>query len=83
MCREGQMSWLSRQLDEANFILTVCSKGLRYFSSALLLAERPCSCSSPSWPQDGAKVFLQIKSNLYCCVTKKHIMVMECYFFFF
>lgn len=32
MCREGQMSWLSRQLDEANFIITVCSKGLRYFS---------------------------------------------------
>ncbi|XP_019734877.1 interleukin-17 receptor D isoform X1 [Hippocampus comes] len=31
MCREGQMSWLSRQLDEANFIITVCSKGLRYF----------------------------------------------------
>uniref|UniRef100_A0A673ADJ8 Interleukin-17 receptor D n=1 Tax=Sphaeramia orbicularis TaxID=375764 RepID=A0A673ADJ8_9TELE len=31
MCREGQMSWLSRRLDEANFIITVCSKGLRYF----------------------------------------------------
>ncbi|XP_061747832.1 interleukin-17 receptor D isoform X2 [Nerophis ophidion] len=31
MCREGQMSWLSRQLDEADFIITVCSKGLRYF----------------------------------------------------
>ncbi|KAK2861667.1 hypothetical protein Q5P01_001200 [Channa striata] len=31
MCREGQMSWLSRQLDEANFIIVVCSKGLRYF----------------------------------------------------
>ncbi|KAM9364897.1 interleukin-17 receptor D [Pholidichthys leucotaenia] len=30
MCREGQMSWLSRQLDEANFIITVCSRGLRY-----------------------------------------------------
>ncbi|KAM9813728.1 interleukin-17 receptor D [Neosynchiropus ocellatus] len=32
MCKEGQMSWLSRQLDEANFIITVCSKGLRYFT---------------------------------------------------
>uniref|UniRef100_A0A7N6BPP2 Interleukin-17 receptor D n=1 Tax=Anabas testudineus TaxID=64144 RepID=A0A7N6BPP2_ANATE len=32
MCREGQMSWLSRQLDEANFIITVCSKGLRYYA---------------------------------------------------
>lgn len=32
MCREGQMSWLSRQLDEADFIITVCSKGLRYFT---------------------------------------------------
>ncbi|XP_034388361.1 interleukin-17 receptor D [Cyclopterus lumpus] len=31
MCREGQMSWLSRQLDEAHFIVTVCSKGLRYY----------------------------------------------------
>ncbi|XP_053725186.1 interleukin-17 receptor D [Synchiropus splendidus] len=31
MCKEGQMSWLSRQLDEANFIITVCSRGLRYF----------------------------------------------------
>ncbi|XP_055081035.1 interleukin-17 receptor D-like [Periophthalmus magnuspinnatus] len=31
MCREGQMSWLSRQLDEADFIMTICSKGLRYF----------------------------------------------------
>uniref|UniRef100_A0A7N8WTZ1 Interleukin-17 receptor D n=1 Tax=Mastacembelus armatus TaxID=205130 RepID=A0A7N8WTZ1_9TELE len=31
MCREGQMSWLSRQLDEAEFIITVCSKGLRYY----------------------------------------------------
>ena len=33
MCKEGQMSWLSRQLDEANFIITVCSKGLRYSST--------------------------------------------------
>lgn len=32
MCREGQMSWLSRQLDEADFIITICSKGLRYFT---------------------------------------------------
>uniref|UniRef100_A0A667YI94 Interleukin-17 receptor D n=1 Tax=Myripristis murdjan TaxID=586833 RepID=A0A667YI94_9TELE len=31
MCREGQMSWLSRQLDEANYIITICSKGLRYY----------------------------------------------------
>uniref|UniRef100_A0A8C4DH96 Interleukin-17 receptor D n=1 Tax=Dicentrarchus labrax TaxID=13489 RepID=A0A8C4DH96_DICLA len=31
MCKEGQMSWLSRQLDEANFIITICSKGLRYY----------------------------------------------------
>ncbi|CAB1422053.1 unnamed protein product, partial [Pleuronectes platessa] len=31
MCKEGQMSWLSRQLDDANYIITVCSKGLRYY----------------------------------------------------
>lgn len=29
ICREGQMSWLSRQLDEADFIIIVCSRGLR------------------------------------------------------
>lgn len=29
ICREGQMAWLSRQLDEADFIITVCSRGLR------------------------------------------------------
>ncbi|CAG5977583.1 unnamed protein product [Menidia menidia] len=31
MCKEGQMAWLSRQLDEANHIVIVCSKGLRYY----------------------------------------------------
>uniref|UniRef100_A0A8D3CY26 Interleukin-17 receptor D n=1 Tax=Scophthalmus maximus TaxID=52904 RepID=A0A8D3CY26_SCOMX len=31
MCKEGQMSWLSRELDDAHFIITVCSKGLRYY----------------------------------------------------
>ncbi|KAM3843064.1 interleukin-17 receptor D-like, partial [Diretmus argenteus] len=31
MCREGQMSWLSRNLDEANYTIAVCSKGLRYY----------------------------------------------------
>ncbi|KAI4826824.1 hypothetical protein KUCAC02_030255 [Chaenocephalus aceratus] len=31
MCKEGQMSWLSRQLDESDFIITICSKGLRYY----------------------------------------------------
>ncbi|XP_061076319.1 interleukin-17 receptor D [Conger conger] len=31
MCKEGQMAWLSRQLEEAHFILTVCSKGMKYF----------------------------------------------------
>uniref|UniRef100_A0A672T0S4 Interleukin-17 receptor D n=1 Tax=Sinocyclocheilus grahami TaxID=75366 RepID=A0A672T0S4_SINGR len=31
ICKEGQMSWLSRRIDEAHFIITVCSKGLKYF----------------------------------------------------
>ncbi|XP_057702499.1 interleukin-17 receptor D isoform X1 [Corythoichthys intestinalis] len=31
MCREGQMSWLGRRLDEADFIIVVCSKGLRSY----------------------------------------------------
>ncbi|XP_077582376.1 interleukin-17 receptor D [Stigmatopora nigra] len=31
MCQEGQMSWLGRRLDDAHFVIVVCSKGLRYF----------------------------------------------------
>uniref|UniRef100_A0A8C8C954 Interleukin-17 receptor D n=1 Tax=Oncorhynchus tshawytscha TaxID=74940 RepID=A0A8C8C954_ONCTS len=31
ICKEGQMSWLSRQIDEAHYIITVCSKGLKYY----------------------------------------------------
>ncbi|XP_031424375.1 interleukin-17 receptor D isoform X2 [Clupea harengus] len=31
ICKEGQMSWLSRQVDEAQFIIIVGSKGLKYF----------------------------------------------------
>ncbi|XP_076123876.1 interleukin-17 receptor D isoform X1 [Alosa pseudoharengus] len=31
ICKEGQMSWLSRRVDEAHFIIIVGSKGLKYF----------------------------------------------------
>ncbi|KAI7794982.1 interleukin-17 receptor D isoform X2 [Triplophysa rosa] len=31
ICKEGQMDWLSRRINEAHFIITVCSKGLKYF----------------------------------------------------
>ncbi|XP_023667103.1 interleukin-17 receptor D [Paramormyrops kingsleyae] len=31
ICREGQMAWLSQRLQEAQFIITVCSKGMKYF----------------------------------------------------
>uniref|UniRef100_A0A8C8INK8 Interleukin-17 receptor D n=1 Tax=Oncorhynchus tshawytscha TaxID=74940 RepID=A0A8C8INK8_ONCTS len=31
ICKEGQMSWLSRQIDEAHYIITVCSKGLKHY----------------------------------------------------
>ncbi|KAG7478147.1 hypothetical protein MATL_G00077380 [Megalops atlanticus] len=31
MCKEGQMAWLSRRIEEAHFIITVCSKGMKYF----------------------------------------------------
>ncbi|CAB1353310.1 unnamed protein product [Coregonus sp. 'balchen'] len=31
ICKEGQMTWLSRQIDEAHYIITVCSKGLKYY----------------------------------------------------
>ena len=30
ICKEGQMSWLSRQLDQADHVLVICSRGLRY-----------------------------------------------------
>ncbi|XP_041081054.1 interleukin-17 receptor D [Polyodon spathula] len=30
ICKEGQMEWLSRQISEAHFIITVCSKGMKY-----------------------------------------------------
>nr|XP_055039421.1 interleukin-17 receptor D isoform X1 [Misgurnus anguillicaudatus] len=31
ICKEGQMDWLSRRINEAHYIITVCSKGLKYF----------------------------------------------------
>uniref|UniRef100_A0AAY5EWH5 Interleukin-17 receptor D n=1 Tax=Electrophorus electricus TaxID=8005 RepID=A0AAY5EWH5_ELEEL len=31
ICKEGQMAWLSRNIDEAHFLITVCSKGLKHF----------------------------------------------------
>uniref|UniRef100_A0A8B9JN14 Interleukin-17 receptor D n=1 Tax=Astyanax mexicanus TaxID=7994 RepID=A0A8B9JN14_ASTMX len=31
ICKEGQIAWLSRRIDEAHFLITVCSKGLKYF----------------------------------------------------
>ncbi|KAG5835882.1 hypothetical protein ANANG_G00248710 [Anguilla anguilla] len=31
ICKEGQMAWLSRQIEEAHFIITICSKGMKYF----------------------------------------------------
>ncbi|KAK7899413.1 hypothetical protein WMY93_020266 [Mugilogobius chulae] len=58
MCKEGQMSWLSRQLDEADFIITICSKGLRYFverksrRGKTPVGRRGNSSSSPA-PKDG------------------------------
>lgn len=62
MCREGQMSWLSRQLDEAHFILIICSKGLRYFvekksrrgKAPLGRRGNSTSSSSSSSPSNGS-----------------------------
>ncbi|XP_063072688.1 interleukin-17 receptor D [Engraulis encrasicolus] len=31
ICKEGHMSWLSRRLDEAHFVIIVGSKGLKHF----------------------------------------------------
>ncbi|XP_029682633.1 interleukin-17 receptor D isoform X2 [Takifugu rubripes] len=54
ICREGQMSWLSRQLDEADFIITVCSRGLRSTSrTSGPLQEEPSSSSTSSVLLDG------------------------------
>nr|XP_054587200.1 interleukin-17 receptor D [Nothobranchius furzeri] len=60
MCKEGQMSWLSRQLDEANLIIVVCSKGLRYYvekksrRGKTPVSRRGNSSSSSSSPTGGS-----------------------------
>ncbi|XP_010773414.1 interleukin-17 receptor D-like, partial [Notothenia coriiceps] len=60
MCKEGQMSWLSRQLDESDFIITICSKGLRYYvekksrRGKTPVGRRSNSCSSSSSPIGGS-----------------------------
>ncbi|XP_045561145.1 interleukin-17 receptor D isoform X3 [Salmo salar] len=41
ICKEGQMSWLSRQIDEAHYIITVCSKGLKYYIEKSSRGESP------------------------------------------
>lgn len=62
MCREGQMSWLSRQLDEADFIITICSKGLRYFTEKKSrrgktpVSRRGNSSANPSTKDSGPVV---------------------------
>uniref|UniRef100_A0A3Q0SB16 Interleukin-17 receptor D n=1 Tax=Amphilophus citrinellus TaxID=61819 RepID=A0A3Q0SB16_AMPCI len=63
MCKEGQMSWLSRQLDEANFIITVCSKGLRYYVEkksrrGKTPVSRRSSSSSSSIGASGGDLFI-------------------------
>ncbi|XP_062842727.1 interleukin-17 receptor D [Trichomycterus rosablanca] len=35
ICKDGQMAWLSRHIDEAHFLITVCSKGFKYFIDKL------------------------------------------------
>ena len=48
ICKEGQMSWLSRQIDEAHFIITVCSRGLKHYVEVLshrCLAGSMTSCT--------------------------------------
>ncbi|XP_041837425.1 interleukin-17 receptor D [Melanotaenia boesemani] len=55
MCKEGQMSWLSRQLDEANIIIIVCSKGLRYYVEKKgRKGKTPVSRRSSSFPTSGS-----------------------------
>ncbi|XP_034021098.1 interleukin-17 receptor D isoform X2 [Thalassophryne amazonica] len=55
MCREGQMSWLSRQLEDADYIITICSRGLRYYvERKSRRGKTPVSRRSSSSPLGGS-----------------------------
>uniref|UniRef100_A0A672LQP6 Interleukin-17 receptor D n=1 Tax=Sinocyclocheilus grahami TaxID=75366 RepID=A0A672LQP6_SINGR len=54
ICKEGQMSWLSRRIDEAHFIITVCSKGLKYFVEKRHRKGKATSKENNREPSDSA-----------------------------
>uniref|UniRef100_A0A8C7SAS9 Interleukin-17 receptor D n=1 Tax=Oncorhynchus mykiss TaxID=8022 RepID=A0A8C7SAS9_ONCMY len=54
ICKEGQMSWLSRQIDEAHYIITVCSKGLKHYIEKSRRGKSPPSTSAAN----GAELFI-------------------------
>uniref|UniRef100_A0A4W5M3Q3 Interleukin-17 receptor D n=1 Tax=Hucho hucho TaxID=62062 RepID=A0A4W5M3Q3_9TELE len=53
ICKEGQMSWLSRQIDEAHYIITVCSKGLKYYLEKNRRGKSPARGAA-----NGAELFI-------------------------
>uniref|UniRef100_A0A8C7S5Q3 Interleukin-17 receptor D n=1 Tax=Oncorhynchus mykiss TaxID=8022 RepID=A0A8C7S5Q3_ONCMY len=53
ICKEGQMSWLSRQIDEAHYIITVCSKGLKHYIEKSRRGKSPARAAA-----NGAELFI-------------------------
>ncbi|XP_055723956.1 interleukin-17 receptor D-like isoform X1 [Salvelinus fontinalis] len=58
ICKEGQMSWLSRQMDEAHYIITVCSKGLKYYIEKSRRGKSPARGGGGAAPLNGAELFI-------------------------
>uniref|UniRef100_A0A674AUD2 Interleukin-17 receptor D n=1 Tax=Salmo trutta TaxID=8032 RepID=A0A674AUD2_SALTR len=56
ICKEGQMSWLSRQIDEAHYIITVCSKGLKYYIEKSRRGKSPARAAAAA--ANGSELFI-------------------------
>ncbi|CDQ67275.1 unnamed protein product [Oncorhynchus mykiss] len=56
ICKEGQMSWLSRQIDEAHYIITVCSKGLKHYIEKSRRGKSPARGGAAA--ANGAELFI-------------------------
>uniref|UniRef100_A0A674AVV2 Interleukin-17 receptor D n=1 Tax=Salmo trutta TaxID=8032 RepID=A0A674AVV2_SALTR len=58
ICKEGQMSWLSRQIDEAHYIITVCSKGLKYYIEKSRRGKSPARGGAAAAAANGSELFI-------------------------
>ncbi|CAB1314571.1 unnamed protein product, partial [Coregonus sp. 'balchen'] len=59
ICKEGQMTWLSRQIDEAHYIITVCSKGLKYYiEKKSRRGKSPARTSGGGGAANGSELFI-------------------------